>query len=332
MRQTACRLTVHEQPPDAGPIGQVPTHARDRKVVCRRDAADILGLHIEEADRQRIGDFPREPRAREDRDLCAVTADPNAPAEEEIRLSQVHAARRPPVADGERPRVLEEEGSFLRKEQVEPVEVDAFIVDLDLREVGVVRAIEREPRRHAVLDVGAEITERTRIPVWRRVAGDHLADHVGRQLQVAGEADRRRQTGELSRHRDAIEVVLPRQGCPIRRLVAPPDVPLEVHPPRLERPRGVPDGAKRNGELRTPADVRDRRPHLPRPIPVEVEAAAAATGEPAAAAAAAEAAGATLVDDLAVVLLPGWRGAEHEPVLLVGERIEDELEAVTVAK
>src|SRR5262249_31316929 len=114
------------------------------------------------------------------------------------------------------------------------------------------------------------------------------------------------------------------------------DVPLEVQPPRLHRAGRVPDAAEGNGELGAPANVAGLRTHDPRGVPVQVEATAR-TGllveaGPRAAAAAHHARALTLVCDLPVVLEPGRVGAEHEAVLPVLVRVDDDLEAVDVGE
>src|SRR5262249_42746002 len=144
------------------------------------------------------------------------------------------------------------------------------------------------------------------------------------------------QPGQRARERQTKQAVLDRQRSPERPLIAPPDVPLEVQPPRLHRAGRVPDAAEGNGELGAPANVAGLRTHDPRGVPVQVEATAR-TGllveaGPRAAAAAHHARALTLVCDLPVVLEPGRVGAEHEAVLPVLVRVDDDLEAVDVGE
>src|SRR6185436_19933282 len=73
----------------------------------------------------------------------------DAAAEEQVQLLS--------FSDREQPRVLEKEGTFFRKAQVEAREVDLLSVDFDLREVGVIGGIEVQARGDAELRVEAEI-------------------------------------------------------------------------------------------------------------------------------------------------------------------------------
>ena len=126
--------------------------------------------------------------------------------------------------------------------------------------------------------------------------------------------------------RHARDGELPGNGGPERPLVASPDVALEVHAPHLLLAGWVPQGLERDRELGRPAHVGDARADFPRAVPVQVEAAARAphlhlrVAEPAPTL--------PLVGHLSVVLDAGGVGAEHEAVLPVAVRVEDEAERV----
>src|SRR6185503_11593988 len=92
-----------------------------------------------------------------------------SPRDEE--LDELRRSRR------ERAGILEEEWPLLWKKQREASEVRPLLVDLDLREVGVVREIEREARRHAELGVGAELARPLRTAINGEVAM-RTAEHV----------------------------------------------------------------------------------------------------------------------------------------------------------
>ena len=245
--------------------------------------------------------------------------DPDPPAEEELDLAL--------VAHGEEAGVLEEERPLLGKEKIEAVEVDLLIVDLHLREVGVDRAVERQARRHVVLDVEARIAEE--VGVGRGDAGfDRVAEDVGRRREVADRGHL--QAGHGPGEREAIQGVLARDGRPERALVAAADVPLEVHAPDLIGAAREAQRPERDRELRRPAGAVDGRAHFPRRVPVQVEAGARARhlrlARPEAAAALA------LIRDLTVVLDAGRVRAEDEPVEAVAVRVEDHPEAVGVVE
>ena len=329
-RHGARALPVHEQPADARPVREIASHPRDGEVVRRGHVLDRLGLHVEESDRGRVVDFARQSGAAENRHRSTVCVDSDVAAEEQLGLAQVAAAGRSLVGDRERSRVLEEERPLLGEEQVEPVQVDLLVVDFHLGKIGVDRGVERQARGDAVLEVGAAGAERDRAAFGSIVAGEDLADHVRRELEVAGESDRWQHAVELPRHRDAIEVVLARQRRPVGRFVAAANVALEVHAPGLLCTVGITNGPERDGELGAPADLGGRRAHLPGAVPVDVEPAAAAAVEPAASASPEQAPAAALVGHLTVVFLARRGRAEHETVLPVAERVEHDLKAVGV--
>ena len=267
----------------------------------------------------------REPAAADDRHLLAVVADADAAAEEDLDLP------RPPHR--KQPGVFQEEGTFLREEQVEAIQVDLLLVDLHLREVGVVGRVERHARGDAVLQVDADFTGADGPPVRR---GTHrLAQHVRGQLQIL--LTRHLESLQLARERQPVQIELARQRRPERPFVALPNVALEVDAPRLypRRSGSAGSGTECANSAVQPISVIARR-HLPGAVPVQVEAAArsplllAAARAPAPAAASSSHAAAALafVGDLAVILHAGRVGAEDEPVLLVQVRVEDDLEAV----
>src|SRR5207237_912643 len=66
------------------------------------------------------------------------------------------------------------------KEQRKPREVGALLIDLDLREIGVVREIERETGGYAVLDLAPELSAAPSLRV-NRVVPFHPGEGVGRR-------------------------------------------------------------------------------------------------------------------------------------------------------
>ena len=152
----------------------------------------VARLHVEEPDVE-VSGLARHAAAPQDRDGLAVVGEADAPAEE-----QLHLAR---VAHREEPGVLEEERALLGKEQVEAIEVHLLVVDLDLGEVGVDGAVDREARRDGVLQVAPDVAEQH--AVGRHGAGlERVAERVRRDLQVpergdldAGDRTRRARAG-----------------------------------------------------------------------------------------------------------------------------------------
>ena len=96
--------------------------------------------------------FARQSDTAINRNRVAVIADADATAEEHLYLS--------PAADRKLTGVLKKEGALLREKQVEAIEVHLLIIDLDLREVGVVRQVECKARSNGILDVETDIAVR----------------------------------------------------------------------------------------------------------------------------------------------------------------------------
>jgi hypothetical protein len=71
----------------------------------------------------------------------------------------------PALAVLEHARVLEEEVTLFRKEEVKAGEVYLLVIDLDLGEVRVHGHIEHEPREHLVLRIDSDIPRDLRVGV-----------------------------------------------------------------------------------------------------------------------------------------------------------------------
>src|SRR2546430_3499117 len=84
-----------------------------------------------------------------------------------------------PISSREDPGILEKEGPLLREEQRKAGEVGALLIDLDLREVGVVREVEGETGGHAILDLAADLPAPAGFGSDRVVAF-HAREPVGR--------------------------------------------------------------------------------------------------------------------------------------------------------
>src|SRR5205823_10515132 len=131
---------------------------------------------------------------------------------------------------GEDAGILEKEGPLLREEQRKPREIGALLIDLDLREVGVVREIEGETGRHAILDLAAELPAPPRLRIDRVIALQacervrrHGPHPSGRHLD----------TLERAGTRDLHQAELARNEGPKRLFVLAADRAHEVESPRL---------------------------------------------------------------------------------------------------
>src|SRR5439155_12044322 len=121
--------------------------------------------------------------------------------------------------------VLEEEGKLLGKEQGEPSQIRALLVHLDLREVRVVREVEREAWAYAVLRVGAKLALSGHPPIDGEIA-------LAASKRVR--RDRRQplrwhvHIAQRARARDAVDVELSRDRRPIRVFAFAPDAAAKV--------------------------------------------------------------------------------------------------------
>ena len=293
------------------------TDPRHREVVRGGNALDGTRLHVEKAE-VRVARLARQAGAEQDGDDLAVGTQSDAPAEEHLDG--------PRITHGELAGVLEEERPLLRKEQVEAVEVDLKIVDLDLREVGVVGCVEGQAGSHAVLEIHTELAVRLRLGNRHRKVAQGLSQNVRGHLQVAlrGWID----AAQRPCHREAVEVELPLERRPIGGLVPSPDVALEVEPPDLLLSLRETKRLERQSKLGAPAVVADLGADVPIAIPVEIEPCARPRLLPPPAAATRS----SLVRDLAVVLDAGRIRSEHEAVALVAEGVEDDLKAVALVE
>ena len=150
--------TVGKESADRRSVRQIAADSDDGEITARqaivlgvdRDVQqlDVVGLHVQQADVELAG-LARHAPAAVDRNGLARRTDPDPTTEEQLDLAG--------IADREEAGVLQEERALLREEQIEAIEVDLLIVDLDLREIGVDGAVEREARRQAVLDVHSGI-------------------------------------------------------------------------------------------------------------------------------------------------------------------------------
>src|ERR1051325_6114025 len=145
----------------------------------------MLGEDLQTTGRQWT-DASREPSAAYDGYRLAERVDADATGEE-----QVDSLRR---AGGEDAGVLEKERSLLREEQRKAGEVGALLIDLDLREVGVVREVESETGRHAILDLAADLPAPPGLGIDRVVAlqaGEHVRRHRPHPARRHGDARQR---------------------------------------------------------------------------------------------------------------------------------------------
>ena len=203
---------------------------------------------------------------------------------------------------------------FSRKEQAEAIEVHLLLVHFHLREIRVVRRIERQARRDRVLQVEAGLVLGLRLR--KRAAAARLAEHVRRELQVA-----------LARHANPLDrpglgdleqIAFLRQRRPERDFVVAANPALEVEAPGLHFLRAEAQGCERDLHLGAPADVGYGGAHGPRRVPILIEAALAARHELTRA----------FARDLTVVLHAGRRRAEHVAVLAIEQAVDQHAKAV----
>src|SRR5205823_2253519 len=175
----------------------LPGHSRDRIQVGRLRARYVVRHDPQGADRESrnatgeaaaAGDLHRSPKR----------VDANAPAEEEIRRLRRTGRKGA--------RVLEKERPLLREEEWKAREVGALLVDLHLREVGIVGQIERQGASDAVFHVAADLLSGARAGARGKIALA-AAEHVRRHDAEAPDGD----VMQLERAgaRQAVDVELP---------------------------------------------------------------------------------------------------------------------------
>ena len=147
------------------------------------------------------------------------------------------------------------------------------------------------------------------VGVARREVAVGRPDRVGQQLEVARRLQL--QAAQFACRRQPPQVEHPLDRRPVGALAGALDVTKEVDAPGLGR-RAVTQCPKRDAELGGPGRFGHPGRHVPAAVPTGLLVA--------------------LEADLRVVLHAGGVGAEHEPVLLVLECVEDHLERVHVAQ
>src|SRR5205814_4725389 len=277
----------------------------------------VLREDLQTTDRN-LPDPSAEPSTTHDGDRLAERVNADATGEK-----QVDRLRR---AGGENAGILEEERPLHREEQWKARQVRTLFVDLDLREVGVVREVERQTRRDAVLELAADVATLARFGIDGKVAF-HARERVRRHGQHSprGYLDPLQRAGM----RDLHEAELPRHEGPERLFILAADAAHEVESPRLHVPRPVAQCRERNPELGVPPGGVGRRRDGPRAVPVEVEAPKGARHSPRLARQL-DATAFSFIHNLCVVLDGRRRGGEHEAVLPVVVGIEEDAEVVAL--
>ena len=138
----------------------------------------------------------------------------DAAAEEDVDLLR--------LAELEGRGVLEEERPLLREEQVEPRQVDLFLVDFHLREVGVDGDVEREVGTDSPLEVAADLELVVDLILGPQEVLVRRAERVGDHLDVA--AGRHVEAGQLGGQRHAVDVPAARDRRQVDLLVLVADV------------------------------------------------------------------------------------------------------------
>ncbi len=212
--------------------------------------------------------------------------------------------------EGERTGVLQEELTFLGKEETEPREVDLLLVGLDLGEVGSVSEVERQRLGHAVLGVETPVEVRVRVsfPLPTDLREGRRGERLDLQVStLAADLDSTQRPG----HRDSVDPIPSGQGSPVTVFGLATNPPDHVQTPLLDPAVGKPQGLERNHELGNPRFPVHANPHIPDTVPVPVHA------EP-------------VVGDLGIPLRTGRVGPEEEPGTFVFERIEGDPEPILV--
>ena len=262
----------------------------------------------------------REPASTLDRDRRSAV-DTNFATEEEIHTS---------ATDREEAGILQEERSFLRKEQWEAGEVHLRVVDLDLGEVRIDGQVEREALRNLNLRFATDVHVRVELYRSSSVVAYRGTEHIrgGRH----GPAKRRLEPRQVTCEIKSIQPELTRHRGPKRFFVQASDTTGNVEAPgRGARP--VSERAEGDAKLGVPPLLVPGRRDLPASIPILVEAATGPrlkASAPVRAATEEEASPAPRGSHLAIVFDTRRRRSEYEAVLLVVVSVEHHDDRVRV--
>jgi hypothetical protein len=216
-------------------------------------------------------------------DPAAVEADAAAVEQERRRRLAVVAAAQPApaevaagaaAAEIEDAAAFKEEVALLRKEQVEARQVELLLIDLDLREVGVVGEVGHQVGGDAVLHVAAGLeVEIVRERRRAQPVGGGAAEGVG--LDLEGAAGRRSvDAGGAAVERGAIEAHRPahrRRECrEVGPFVLAADRAPYLEAPGLVLAAGEAQRLERNDHLHRPAAREAAGAHVPHRVPVGV--------------------------------------------------------------
>ena len=116
------------------------------------------------------------------------------------------------ASDREHPGVLQEERTLLRERDAEAGQIGLDLVDLDLREVRVVREVQRQPLRDLDLGVAPALLILDEIGLTRGVVAGGGDQEIRRHLGRA--PDRWLDTDQRARLAHPVEVELARDGRP----------------------------------------------------------------------------------------------------------------------
>ena len=145
---------IDKETSKVGSIGKLSPEARYREIIGRRHPCQFLSLHVQKAAVE-TGKISRKPGARQNGNDLAIGSDADLATEKQFHF--------PSRADREQTGIFQKEGSFLRKEEIESVQVDLLFVHLHLSEIGVVGQIQRQAGCDAVLEVRSHISQPVRI-------------------------------------------------------------------------------------------------------------------------------------------------------------------------
>ena len=219
-------------------------------------------------------------------------------------------------ADVELPGVLQKEITFFGEEQAEACEVHLLLIRLHLGKIRVDRDIEVQARRHSVLHVQPDVSDRRRRHggFLTRGAGTGQNERFDSEVHALAQ---RAHAGERAREAHPRQLVSFGNRRPIDPLVLPGNIPHEVDAPGLRLHLPKTDRGHGNGDLGRPPVARSPGGHHPDAVPVSVDVGVD-TAPPALA----------LLEDLLLEL--GSQGIRHEHVAgtRVVEGIDDDLEVV----
>jgi len=257
-----------------------------RRIAIVVDVQRTLGVgeRIEHADRPAVAELARDFRCAEDcgfgwcgDEVCvdaALRLTTNATRIKHLRaIEEIEVAARRRIAKREDVQTLGEKRTLLRIERLEHAEIHDRGIDLDLAEIGIDRAGERERRRQRVLQIETAV-DALLLTIEQRIVAIGAREHVAARDRVRHDLQRTLapdafETAEVGEVRDETCVAFSRVDD-AHPLVVAHRAARDVDAPRVHRLVGKAKLRERYAHFGDPAIRDDATLRLPHAIPASV--------------------------------------------------------------